>query len=124
MMSGAPMHAGRGQRSHGRVDLLAQVQVTREAEVYIMSTMNISRGGVFIRCDPSECPDLRAGAQVEIVIFVAEDPGVEDVSLQARIVRVEPQARGQIPSGFGLQFVGLDADQTQKLERLIEAARS
>lgn len=107
------------QRDHPRVELLAQVQVARDSEIYVMSTSNIGPGGVFIQGDPADCPDLEPGAAVEVVIF-ATDLGLE-VRLDARIVRVVP-AGGRFPPGFGLQFTSLEQAQAQILERMAEAA--
>jgi hypothetical protein len=113
-------------RTHPRVDLFAQVQVTRDSEVHVMSARNISRGGIFIQGEPAEIPDLRPGVEVEIVIFVGDDlglaDGLADVRLGARVVRVEERGRADVP-GFGLQFIAIERTQGQMLERLIAAAR-
>ena len=109
------------QRGHPRVDLLAQVQVTRDSEIYVMAAASISRGGVFIQGDPAECPDLTPGAAVELVIFATEDLGVDEAHAEARIVRVV-QAGSRFPPGFGLQLINLAPAQAQLLERLVKAA--
>lgn len=109
------------KRAHPRIDLLAQVQVTQDSEVYIMSTANISRGGIFIQGNPAEFPELRQGSRVELVIFASEDIGVEDARLDARVVRVEDSGlEGRLP-GFGLEFTSKHPDQLSALESLIDA---
>lgn len=107
-------------RAHPRFDLLAQVQVTRHSEVYIMSTRNVSRGGIFIQGDPQEYPELKVGTQVELVIFNPDDPGQDDVTLTAMVVRRDRVSGREARAGFGLQFlnVGKVAD---TLERLLGA---
>ncbi len=110
-------------RHHPRADIFAQVQVTRASDVYIMSTMNMSQGGVFIQGNPAEYPDLQVGVEVEVVFFVAQDVGNEDVSLNAKIVRIESgSVLGRIP-GFGLQFLAVDSIQASRLDHLIKASQ-
>jgi hypothetical protein len=105
-------------RAHPRFDVLAQVQVTRHSEVYIMSTRNISRGGIFIQGDPQEYPELKVGTQVELVIFNPDDPGQNDVTLTAMVVRRE---RGrEAMAGFGLQFLNI-GKVASTLERMLGA---
>jgi hypothetical protein len=108
------------KRSHPRFELLAQVQVAREAEVHIMSAQKISRGGIFVQGEPDEYPDLQVGSRVELVVFDAEHPGEQDVSLEAKIVRVEDGQRSDTQLGFGLQFTGLGSFEAGALEELLE----
>jgi hypothetical protein len=96
--------------------------VARESEVYIMSTINISRGGVFIQGDPADCPDVKAGVKVELVIFPSEDLGLPDVHLQATVVRVVRVSASGTPQGFGLQFQSLQPQEAAALEKLLQAA--
>ena len=110
------------RRVFPRVDLLAQVQVTRQSECHIMSTLNISRGGVFIQGLPTNYPELRIGAEVELVIFDANAPGERDIALRARIVRLDLGRPGH-PPGFGLEFVGLDPERIARLDQMIGARR-
>lgn len=108
-------------RRFARIEYLAQVQLSRDTEVHIMSTRNISRGGVFIQGHPPEFPELRVGAQVELVIFDADRPGETDVALSALVVRIEMATRPGGLGGFGLQFVNLTKRNLNELERLITA---
>jgi len=109
------------RRAHPRVELLVQVQVRRELEVHIMSTLNISLGGAFVQGDPADYPELQVGTGLELVIFDVEHPGDEDVNLQARVVRREPGSPTLTP-GIGLQFVSVDLDTLARLRRLITVA--
>jgi hypothetical protein len=108
------------RRRHPRYELLAQVQVAHDQEVYILSTQNLSRGGVFLIANPRECPDLSVGVEVDLVIFVAEESEneVQEVRLRATIVRVN-----RTPAeGFGLQFDEIDPEGAERLEGLITLA--
>jgi hypothetical protein len=107
------------KRAHPRFELLAQVQVARDSEVHIMPADKISRGGVFVQGEPDEYPDLKVGAQVELVVFDAEHPGEQDLSLEAKVVRVEDQ-RSNSRLGFGLQFTELGTFESGALEELLE----
>lgn len=84
-----------------------------------MSAVNISRGGIFIRGEPGEYPDLRVGTTVEVVIFDPDNPGAEDVSLAATVVRIEGGAPGG-RTGFGLQFKQLGIFESAGLDQLLQ----
>lgn len=110
----------RGQanrRAHPRFELLAQVQVRRELEVHIMPAVNISGGGVFVRGEPTDYPELRPGTELELVIFDADDPSGGDVAVRAAVARTEE--RPGLAHGFGLRFVGVDQAAWQALQRLV-----
>lgn len=116
-----PKHLGPSpsdRRVHPRHELLAQVQVTRDSEVYILSTLNVSRGGLFVQCRPAEAPDLQLGRDVEVLIFAPDDT-IADVTAQARVARIDDgRAPGHL-AGVGLRFTQLDAENTRRLDRLI-----
>ena len=82
-----------------------------------MSAM-ISRGGMFVQGQPDEYPDLQVGTDVEVVVFDAHDPGTQDVSLEAKVVRIEQDLARSRP-GFGLQFQQLDNFEVGALENLL-----
>lgn len=85
-----------------------------------MSAQRISRGGIFIQGEPAEYPDLQVGTQVEVVVFDADNPGREDLSLAAQIVRVEDESGPRRALGFGLQFTELGTFEAGALESLID----
>lgn len=107
------------KRTHPRAELLAQVQVAQDSEVYIMSTRNISRGGLFIVGDPSEYPELISDMEVTLVIFAADDLSLKDVHAKAKIIRVE-KGHGLLNSGFGLQFTTIEKDQIENLDQILQ----
>ncbi|MBK8482228.1 MAG: PilZ domain-containing protein [Proteobacteria bacterium] len=94
------------------------MQVTRDSEVYILSTLNVSRGGLFVQCAPAEAPDLLLGREVEVLIFAPEE-AIEDVGGQARVARIDDGSAPGHLAGVGLRFTQLDAENTRRLERLI-----
>ena len=106
------------QRSAPRVELFAQVQVSNESDIYIMSTSNISLGGVFIQGDPQEYPEIQADMVLDLVIFPTEELDATDVHLSAKVVRISADE----DAGFGLQFASISEEQTTALERLLQAA--
>jgi c-di-GMP-binding flagellar brake protein YcgR len=105
------------QRAHARFQLFAQVQLCQDAEVYVMSTENISEGGVFVTGDPTDFPSMAVGAEVELLIFPAENLML-DLSCRARVVRVEG-GPGQARAGFGLSFVALDERSRERLAQFL-----
>jgi hypothetical protein len=109
------------KRRHARIELFAQVQVSQQSECYIMSTANLSRGGLFISGDPREYPDLIRGATVDLCIFAEQELGAPDAHLRARVVRVVEKGNGFSP-GFGLEFLNAPMDQTRALLDLLLAA--
>ena len=106
------------RRQHDRVNLFAQVQITRDRDVHIMSTRDISLGGLFLVAAPEDYPEMRIGVNVELSIFDADAPGPGDVLLNGRIVRLERGGKGYQP-GFGLMFTSLSPDHRSGLQRLI-----
>ncbi|MBW2531725.1 MAG: PilZ domain-containing protein [Deltaproteobacteria bacterium] len=105
------------RRAHRRYELLAQVQVSRQSVCHVMATVNVSRGGLFLDGDPRDYPDLMVGTDVELLIFDADAPEEEAVTLAAVVVRVETD--GQL--GFGLQFTNVDAGSLVRFHRFLRA---
>ncbi|MCA9668117.1 MAG: PilZ domain-containing protein [Myxococcales bacterium] len=119
---------GSERRRHPRLTLFAQVQLTREDEVHVMSARNVSLGGLFVDAEPEEAPELIVGRTVEVVLFAPEDAEAaeaaeatseqpEDVVGSARIVRAEATSAR---SGFGLQFTRLDPQNMRRLAQLLK----
>lgn len=105
------------RRAHRRVELLAQVQVSRTDEVHILSTVNISSGGVFLSANPESLPQFQVGIEAELVIAPPNDLG-ESVTARARLVRIEGRARPGQPAGFGFEFSQVDPLNKSRLKRL------
>jgi c-di-GMP-binding flagellar brake protein YcgR len=109
----------RERRAHPRVDLLAQVQLSRDTEVHIMSTRDISLGGVFVRGEATDHPELKIGAMVELVIFDSSAAsGGDDIGLRATITRIEKAP----DPGFALRFINAGPSERAALQRLIDSA--
>jgi c-di-GMP-binding flagellar brake protein YcgR len=111
------------RRNHPRIDLLAQVQVTRASEVHILSTQNISVGGLFVQADPAEMPEVKRGVELEIVIFHADEELAGDVAARARVVRIVKDPRPGQPAGFGLQFQSFSPGHKERLQTLLRSLR-
>lgn len=106
------------RRQHPRLELFAQVQVSREADVHVMSTLNVSLGGFFALAVPVDAPELKVGIEVEAVLFAADGNG-GDVEAKARIVRVEDGKIGGRDAGFGLRFTQISRENRKRLESLL-----
>lgn len=105
------------RRVHPRYELFAQIQLSRDAEVYVMSTENISEGGVFVQGDPEDFPSLEVGSEVELLLFPAENLMLE-LSCRARVVRVQ-QGAGAVPPGYGLMFSDVDQAIRERLAQFL-----
>jgi hypothetical protein len=110
------------KRVHLRFELFAQVQLCRENEVYVMSTENISAGGVFVSGNPSDYPKMVKDAEVELLIFPADNLML-DFNCRARVTRVERAGPGG-RSGFGLEFTDLDEHNRSRLARFLRRSTS
>ena len=114
------------RRKHPRVELMAQVQVTRDADVHILRARDVSRGGLFLAGRPETYAEFVVGADLEIVLFAAgsgEGDDLDDVAARARIVRVVPSsADGRKHGGFGLAFSALEDKSAARLRALIARA--
>lgn len=78
----------------------------------------IGRGGMFLRGEPAEYPELKVGTSVEVVVFNVERPGDDDVTLDARVVRIEKGLAQK--HGIGLKFGALSHYEAGALETLLE----
>lgn len=109
------------QRKHQRYELYAQVQVSRDAEVHIMSTNDISHGGLFLQGKPSDYPDLKIGTNLEITLFaVLEGEPEADITISAKVARTQSDKSGGKGPGIGLQFVNMSKEASEKLDHLIK----
>ena len=106
------------RRAHHRYELFAQVQVTRESEVHILSTLNISHGGIFLQADPKELTDLRHGVDVELHLFDADDFAL-GFSVKGRVVRVVPSHLPGQAAGFGVRFVDIPPAGAKQLREIL-----
>ena len=80
--------------------------------------VNISHGGVFIN---TRNP-LAVGSVVRLIVSL---PGAEfPFDLLGRVIRVHPNdpETGQVP-GMGLEFIDIDDDKRERLERFVETLR-
>lgn len=108
------------RRRHPRYEIAAQVRVKRGRVNYVLDIGNISLSGAFVRCDNlGDLPWFAVDKEVELDIFAYED--LENISLQARIVRVVEAGAAGHP-GFGVQFVNLTVDAYDKLFGLVALA--
>lgn len=106
------------RRQHPRVDLIAQVQAKRAAEILILQARNVSLGGVFLEGDPKAHPQLGIGIEVDLSLVPEDDPEGQPILMRAKIARIE---RTGTP-GFGLSIVRIDSNSQGRLSALIKRA--
>jgi hypothetical protein len=115
------------RRQHERISILAQVQVTHDGEVEILTATNLSVGGTFLEAAPDEHPEYQAGTPVDLMLCVSEENPAhlaEDGSVRTkgRIVRRD-QGSDDRPAGIGIEFEQLDADNLSRLRLLLGRAK-
>jgi hypothetical protein len=105
------------------VEFLAQVQLSKADEVHIMSTVNVSRGGVFLSATLPEIRTVTPGMTAELLIFAPEEIQ-EDVELTARVVRVRRTPIPTEPTGLAMEFVDVDQANATRLQKLLAPKRT
>jgi hypothetical protein len=112
---------GAERRQHERVAILAQVQLSRESEVLVVSATNVSQGGAFLDAPLSQHPELAPGVSFDLVLCTTEDShmaGHGVVHARAQVVRLDEAMRG-----VGVEFVAIDDDNRSRLKLLIARAK-
>jgi len=114
------------KREHPRVDIVdivAEIQFLPEQEPVTLATTNISMGGAFVACDPTQFPTLKRGSHLQLRILTAAEFG-EDIVAKAQVRRIE---LGKLPGrtpGFGLRYFKIDMENTMRLSKLIAKSKS
>jgi hypothetical protein len=114
------------ERRHApRYEVIAQANVGSGDEAYLMPVRNISSSGLFLEGNPAEHPELRPGADIEIVLSAsapgAADDEVANVRCRARVARVEPSRAGRL-GGFGLTIEPASKDDAVRMRALLGRA--
>ena len=114
--------SGSGIREFPRHHLVKRVKVKcgswdAASQLY---TQNISRGGMFVRTPTP--PDI--GASVEIVVTLPDGAQSTLVGEVVRVVSPEEAAQTGGVAGMGLRFNQLAPSDVERLERLIDLART
>lgn len=116
------------RRKHPRIDLAAQVEVSSSDVVHLLRAENASRGGLFLQGNPENYPQFQKGTEVGLHICEVdssdeEDDDAVDVFARARIVRIE-EAGDEAQGGFAVEFVKLDDENQERLEKLLTRSGS
>lgn len=115
MTDGAPEDSDGGaeRRRHRRIDILAEVHLTRDADVSVFRTANASLGGLFLLGTAQASIEMRPGTDVDVILFAGEGNDLEEVAARARVVRAEPH-------GYALAFTSLDERNRARLAALLD----
>ncbi len=98
------------RREHQRVELVAEITATSEANFFAGFTENISEGGVFV--STLAPPDV--GETIDVTIAIE---GEEPLRLQGVVRWIREDETG--PTGCGVQWVDLDPEQRRRLQELV-----
>ncbi len=118
------------KRAHERYDVVAQVQIEHGDDVEIFTATNVSIAGMFFEARLDDHPDMIASMRFPVMLSLsptadtatgAPPPPIE-VRCTAKIIRRDTGRNGK-PSGFGVCFDDIDAENIAALRRLIAAAQ-
>jgi len=106
---------GAERRRHRRVDFEVEVDLRSSNNFFTGFSENISEGGLFVA---TEAPHP-LGTVLEVTVSVM---GSEPMNLRGEIAWIRPtNARGGLPAGFGLRFLGLEAHEQKALQKFVDS---
>jgi uncharacterized protein (TIGR02266 family) len=104
-----------GRRTFRRVDHQVQVDLRSANNFFTGFSENISEGGLFVA---TEAPHP-IGTVIEVTLTVM---GGEPMTLRGEIAWIRPvNARGGLPPGFGLRFLGLEEGEQSSLQTFVDS---
>lgn len=107
------------RREHPRLDLVAQIELTRGGDVWLVGVRDISGGGLFIELAAGEYARVRAGERLRVVLDLGPDLRLET---EAEVVRTEPGGAGG-GGGFAIMWVTEDPADVATLARILAYVR-
>jgi len=106
---------GAERRRHRRVDFEVGVDLRSANNFFTGFSENISEGGLFVA---TEAPHP-LGTVIEVTLTVMAG---EPMTLRGEIAWIRPiNARGGLPAGFGLRFLGLEAGEQRALQDFVDS---
>jgi uncharacterized protein (TIGR02266 family) len=106
---------GAGRRRFRRVEMTARVDLRSQNNFFTGFSENISEGGLFVA---TEAPHP-LGTVIEVMLSVM---GGEVMTLRGEVVWIRPpNARGGLPAGFGLRFMGLRDSEVEQLQKFVDS---
>lgn len=109
------------RRGAERYELLAQVELRRHGEIYVLPVVNISASGMLVKVDDDSLPDLAIQEQVSIYVEILDLPEPIAVMLDAVVIRVAME--GSRPTGVAVMWKPLQRDARAQLVKLLEYAK-
>lgn len=106
------------KRAHPRIAVETEVEVTVGDGRYTLHAGNVSIGGVFLKGDLVQLPELEIGRNVGLRFGGPS----EKIECKAQVRWIDSGAiQGRVP-GFGLSFVTLDVPNMLRLTKLIKSS--
>jgi hypothetical protein len=110
------------RRAAPRFDILAQASVVSGQENYLMSVRNLSASGAFLEGRSKDYPEMRPGAEVEVILSAASptlgDEDIVNVRCRGKVARVELGTPAR-PGGFGITLEPVDVQDLERLQNLL-----
>lgn len=100
-------------RKTQRINKRIKSEVRTEESVTLSSSVDLSRGGIFI----STPEPLGGGSNVNLTIII---PGNGEVEVQGVVKWVRGDESESGKAGMGIEFLNMSADVSRKLEGLLD----
>jgi len=117
-----PLPPGAERRKFERFELLAQVELRRHGEVYLLPVVNISAGGMLVRIDDGSLTDIAVDERVNVYLEVADFAEPLTMTMEAVVVRV-----GMVddaPVGVALMWTSVNGSALVQLAKLLDYVRT
>jgi hypothetical protein len=115
-----PPAPGSERRKHERLEVLAQIDIKRGADVWVVKVTNMSIGGLFVELDTRQMIGVHQGDEVGVFLDLGADAAGQPLQLETRaeVVRVDYGGAGR-PAGVGMMFTSSDAATAAALTRVL-----
>lgn len=113
-----PLPPGAERRRSERFELLAHVELRRNAEVSLLPVVNISAGGMLLRLESGALADIAVDEHVSVFLDISDLPEPIALTIEASVVRVNGI------SSVALKWTSTDSEALAQLAKLIDYIRT
>ena len=109
------------RRQHDRLELVAEIAMSRGGDISRLRASNISAGGLRIDLAPGEYPGVEIGTCVRVRMDLGSDQHGRplDIDAEAEVVRVDLGGPDRNP-GFGLMWTSTESAVARQLAVILE----
>jgi hypothetical protein len=115
----------KNDRQHPRVtvDAFVRVMGAPTGREYVFRVRDLSQGGLFLYTRVGHLYPIKDGTALTIELF-DYDQAVELRAVVVRVVQPGTPEAEQFPVGFGIKIVEIDEANRERLDRLMDRAKS